>query len=147
MSNEEKPKELSAEDLVDQLSQSKSPEPSMEQVVAEKVMSKVTEMPQPPDQETKNEAEEIPGPTEAPKITISQPDPPRMPKMPQPQKSIHLDMQMETIGRKICKIKGHTISGIVLHTTQLDKNSTPFPSQNTIVICTVCGASLAQIRG
>jgi hypothetical protein len=54
---------------------------------------------------------------------------------------------MESICKRICKVKGHAIAAIDLHTTQRMKDGMPFHATNNIVICTVCGASLAQIRG
>ena len=129
-------------EFLEQVSESKSPVPLevQDKVIDEIMKSKdttVLEMPTPEDRATEP-------PQEAPKISVAPPSPP---KLPQQQKTIHVDLQMEAIAKRICKLKGHTIEGVVLHTTQMIKELGAIPFQNTIVICKVCGASLAQIRG
>jgi hypothetical protein len=105
-----------------------SPTPSIEEAVAEAMDKKVVEMP---------------GPTEAPKIEVSEP---KVPRAPAQQKNIPVDLQLEAIGKRICKLKGHTIQALSLRQTQMFEK-TPLPTDSTIVICIVCGSSLAQIRG
>jgi hypothetical protein len=138
-----------AEKVVQDLSENKLPEPSPEVAVAEEIMKG-------------NPVTEMPSPAEVGKIAVAPPNQPTRPQPP-PQKTIHLHAQMEYLSRTICKSKGHTMVGIVLHTSQIVdrpillpgsegpqrviKEKVSIPNQNTIVICSACGASLAQIRG
>lgn len=114
------------EEIISDLSENKSPTPSQ-----------VIEMPSP---ELGQKGEP---PKEAPKVSVAPPNPPKAPQ----QKSISVALQMEAIAQKICKVRGHTLEGVVLRTTQMVKDLGAIPFENTIVICKVCGASLAQIRG
>jgi len=58
-------------------------------------------------------------------------------------------VQIEKIGKAVCRNKGHKIIPILLRDTRISK--TPgIPSESierTIVVCEQCGASLLQIRG
>jgi hypothetical protein len=111
--------------------QIESPQPSVTQAVVDEILK------------DKDNVVEMPPPTDAPKVLVEHPKPP---KIPQQQKSITLDLQLEGIGKKVCKMKGHMIQGITLRQTQMIKD-VPAVTESTIVICTCCGASLAQIRG
>ena len=129
-----------AEKVVLDLSENKSPEPSeAEGQLVEKINQTLRTMPTP--------------------VAVSAPNPPQRTQV---QKTIPTEAQMEYLCKKICKLKGHTITSMVLHTTQIVERpmivpseglqkviteKTAVPIQNTIVICSVCGASLAQIRG
>jgi len=115
----EQPKnpQLSQEEVLDQLSENKSQGPS------------VLEMPPP-----------IPPPG----VEVT---PVNQPKAPATQKKIPSDLQLEAVGKRICKNKGHKIIAVNLRDTQIIKDAVALPIEKTIVICEQCGASLAQIRG
>jgi hypothetical protein len=132
---EKMPVTQAPEELLDQLSENKLPQSLPEEVVANEILKAKD-----------SQVLEMPAPGEAPKVEVSAPNPPRAPEIPV-QRKIPVDLQLESIGKKICKLKGHSITAIVLRTTRMGSPGVgPFPSENTIVICTTCGASLAQIR-
>jgi hypothetical protein len=82
------------------------------------------------------------------KIHVSEPKMPGHEQL-QRQKPIDAVLQVESIAKKVCKLKGHWIEPMNLRATIPNTND---PGQylvheTTIVICRQCGASLIQIRG
>ena len=94
---------------------------------------------------TTKAAEPLPeGPTEAPRIAVSQPKPPVIPNPPIP-----VNQQQVAIANAVCRSRGHYIQGIKNTLTAPSElpGIPPVMHENTLVICIQCGASLAQIRG
>ena len=61
-----------------------------------------------------------------------------------------VELQTESIAKKVCKFKGHWIEPMVVRSSSPvpDEPGTPQPwHETTVVICRQCGASLIQIRG
>lgn len=86
--------------------------------------------------------------TGAPKIEVAQPNPPTLPTPT--QKQIPINLQLEAIGKAICKNSGHKIIALYLRQTAAPSKEQTGPllmHESTVVVCEHCGASLAQIRG
>lgn len=90
------------------------------------------------------------GPTDAPKISVAQPNPPKTPVPTQPlQQPIDKKLQLDAIAKAVCRNQGHLIVALSLRQIIPSKapGMPPEVIENTVVICQKCGASLAQIRG
>lgn len=93
------------------------------------------------------------GPQHAPQIHVAkaqQEQASRIIQELQKQKQIPVELQTESIAKKVCKLKGHWIEPMVVRSSSPvpDEPGTPQPwHETTVVICRQCGASLIQIRG